>query len=297
MSPRGKFDRYMIAAGAARHAKFRRLNTNERHAFFMGVLSLAAQAPIRGCLLIGELEADARDVAGEADVPERVAESALVKLRQVGVIYRDEALGCERVHDFEEWNPAPKKDTTNAERQRRYKERRNARGNDAGNGVTAPLVTAPATAGNALAREEVEVEVEVPPSPQGGGRVIRFDRKPVPQHRLDLAEQILAEFNQQAGTGYQPYTGADKPSEGLRRIIGALTARPAVDLEQAAAAIRWQLAHPYWDGAPQPGNVFGPGVFDGAVESSAGQLGESSNADFVARMNSRRSSASNGDAA
>lgn len=120
MSPRD-FDRYMVAFGAARHVKFRRLTIPERHAFFLGVLSIAGQSPMRGCLLVGSLKAEAADVAQEADVHVRVAQAAMDKLREVGVIYFDEDLGCERVHDFEDWNPAPKIDRTSAARQARYR--------------------------------------------------------------------------------------------------------------------------------------------------------------------------------
>lgn len=123
MSPRDKFDRYMVAFGAAKHIKFRRLNTMERHAFFMGVLSIAGQAPVRGCLLVGSLPAEAEDIAQESDVHVKFCRSALEKLRAVGVIYTDDELGCERVHDFEDWNPEPRKDNTSAERQARYREK------------------------------------------------------------------------------------------------------------------------------------------------------------------------------
>jgi hypothetical protein len=152
-----KFDRYMVAIGAGRHVKFRRLTVPERYAFFMGVLSVAAQAPVRGCLLVGSLNAEAADIAAEADVPEKVAQSALAKLRQIGVVYHDDALGCERVHDFEEqWNPAPKHDPTNAERQRRHRAKLTA----GRNGTVTPDSNA------AVTPPEVEGEVEEKKPPQ-----------------------------------------------------------------------------------------------------------------------------------
>jgi hypothetical protein len=152
-----KFDRYMVAIGAGRHVKFRRLTVPERYAFFMGVLSVAAQAPVRGCLLVGSLNAEAADIAAEADVPEKVAQSALAKLRQIGVVYHDDALGCERVHDFEEqWNPAPKHDPTNAERQRRHRAKLTA----GRNGTVTPDSNA------AVTPPEVEGEVEEKNPPQ-----------------------------------------------------------------------------------------------------------------------------------
>lgn len=162
-----QFDRYMIAIGASRHIKFRRLTIPERYAFFMGVLSIAAQAPIRGRLLVGELNAEPEDVAAEAGVPVRVARHAIEKLRSVGVIVSDPEHHCEAVHDFNDWNPEPKRDETNAERQRRYRAKRNATSN-ASNAATSTVSNGSVTACNA---DEVEVEVEVTPlTPQGGDR-------------------------------------------------------------------------------------------------------------------------------
>jgi hypothetical protein len=157
-----QFDKYMVAIGASRHIKFRRLSIPERHAFFMGILSIAAQAPIRGCLLVGELNAEPEDVAAEADVPARIARSAMVKLRTVGVIVTDDEHGCEAVHDFADWNPVPKTDETNAERQRRYRARRNAKNGTVTNGAV--------TACNA-GEVEGEVEVTAPLTPRGGTAV------------------------------------------------------------------------------------------------------------------------------
>lgn len=150
-----KFDRYFVAHGAARHVKFRRLNTMERHAFFLGVLSIAGQAPLRGCLLVGSLKAEPEDIAQEADVHVKFAASALEKLREVGVIYSDEELGCERVHDFEDWNPAPRVDTTSAERQKRYRDRLRAHQPDVSHAVTSRVTHA----------TEVEEKKEVTPLP------------------------------------------------------------------------------------------------------------------------------------
>lgn len=266
MTPRGKFDRYMVVAGAARHAKFRRLTTNERHAFFLGVLSLAAQAPIRGCLLVGDLEANEEDVAGEADVSVKDARSALEKLRQVGILYRDEELGCERVHDFSEWNPEPKRDPTAAERQRRHRERLQARHGD--------VTVRDDRDGNGESRVEVEVEVEDPVTPPRGqrenGRLIAFRRRPVPDDVRTLAEAILADFNQQAGTNYGAYTGEQRPSEDLKRILGAVSdATPPLTLAEAARITRWRLQHPFWTGRPHTGVVYGPNVFPSNRESAA----------------------------
>src|SRR4051812_41348783 len=98
---RRKFDRYMVVSGAGRHVKFARLTDAERCAHFLGVLSIAAQAPIRGRLLVGDQDAEAVEIAHEAGVTEKVAASALAKLKAVGVLVRDEDDDCWRVHDWE----------------------------------------------------------------------------------------------------------------------------------------------------------------------------------------------------
>jgi hypothetical protein len=249
MTGRAKFDRYMVAAGAARHVKFRRLSTQERHAFFMGVLSIAAQSPVRGCLLVGDLPAEAADIAQEADVHVKFAASALEKLREVGVIYTDEELGCERVHDFKDWNPAPKRDATAADRMQRYRDRKKVR-----DGVT---VTRNARNDNAALREEVEVEVEVPRNAPRGesepGRVITFRRRPVTDDNRTLAEAILEDFNHQAGTNYGAYTAEGRaerrPQTHPRRHQRR---RPAAHAPEAKRVTHWRLTapRPFWHRPP-----------------------------------------------
>lgn len=303
MSPRDKFDRVMLEIRNGTNFKLARLSHAHYRAFFSAVVPIAALSDVRGAFMVHGLPAtveDMRLMSPKLSVTE--CRSALTVFRDLGMLETDDD-GIEWVHDFEEWNPAPKRDVTSAERQQRHrdKQRRNGRVTRDVTRDTPRDVTRDNRDSNALAREEVEVEVEDPPAPvTGGARVLRFDRKPVPDHRRQLAERIHDEFNRQAGTRYQPYTGDGKPSEGLRRIVGALTAHPAVDFDQAAAAIRWQLARPYWgDAAPKPGNVFGPNVFPGALESSGDARPSDSTSDFIARMNRRTptSPASNGDAA
>ena len=126
MSPR-KFDRFMVDVHIASHPKLSRLNVPERWCFVGGILSLAALAPVRGRLLIGNHRAEPEDVAAHARVSVGVARATMDKLRAVGMLVPDDELDCEAVHDFEEWNPPPKNDPTNADRQHRYRDRhRNA---------------------------------------------------------------------------------------------------------------------------------------------------------------------------
>jgi hypothetical protein len=131
VSPRA-FDRFMVSTQIGTNRKLRRLNPAERWCFVAGVLPIAAMSPIRGCLIVGRDQAEPRDYAEQAGVTVGVVRSTLQKLRDVGMVYGDSDMGCEVVHDFEDWNPAPKKDPTNAERQRRWRERhRNARDRNA----------------------------------------------------------------------------------------------------------------------------------------------------------------------
>lgn len=149
MSPR-KFDRFMVDVEIAGNLKLVKLTDAEWRCHVSGVLPIAAKSPIRGCMLVGDENATEEHVAHQARKSVGIARSTMRKLRSVGILYHDEEYGCERVHDFEDWNPAPKQDATNAERQRRFRERRNA----ARNGVTTQRITPNITP------TEVEGEVE-----------------------------------------------------------------------------------------------------------------------------------------
>jgi hypothetical protein len=116
--------------------------------------------------------------------------------------------------------------------------------------------------------------VKNPPTPQGEERakLLTFGKAKVSDEQRILAEAILHEFNQQAGTGYGAYRGDGKPSEDLKRILGALRdADPPLTLAEAGRVIRWRLAHPFggrWEGKPHTGVVFGPSVFAANRESA-----------------------------
>lgn len=254
----------MVTVNAAHNLKVKRLKRagkEVRWAWFHGVLPIAAQSSVRGCFLIGEEPANERDVSDMADVTLTEARRALAEARNLGMLYWDDDLGCERVHDFEAINPAPKRDTTAAERQKRRRDRIRAerdvtpasrRDNRDGHGNVTP----------AEVEVEVEGEVEDPPRPpQGGGKVVRFKRRPVPKSKLDLAVAILDDFNEQAGTSYGAFNGSGGPSPNLQRILGTvIDTLPDLTFDQAQRMTRHALADPWWDGPPQTGNVFGPGV-------------------------------------
>lgn len=126
------------------------------------------------------------------------------------------------------------------------------------------------------------VQTTTPMPPNKGA--VRFDRKVVPAEVLSTATAILDDFNRQAGTGYGALTGQGQPSEALKRILGALRDHPTLDQAKASRIVTIALGRPFWEGKPQPGVVFGPGVVAKHLEdvSVAPSL---SVVDRVARLN------------
>lgn len=265
MSPRA-FDRFMVDVEIGRNLKLGRMTLQERWVFVAGVLPIAAKSPIRGLLLVGELPALSADIARQADASHRTTTSALRKLRDLGILETDSEHDCERVHDFEDWNPPPKTDKTAALRAKRYRDRLASRRDGAvTNAVTGRDVTRSDRDDHA---DEGEGEVEDPPTPLRGN-VVTFGKRTVPSARLALAESLLTYFNEKASTSYGPFTGTGKPSESLKRILGRLTEAPDVDEDEARRIIDRRFAKPFWDGKPSVGVVFGPGVFDVNRENAA----------------------------
>jgi hypothetical protein len=123
MSPQA-FDRFMVQVGIGTNRKLRRLPAVQRWAYVAGVLSLAAQSPMRGSMLIHDGEhATAQDVAEEATISLRDAGKALEAFRRFGMLERDEQ-GVEWVHDWDRLNPEPKpSDSPDATRERKRRER------------------------------------------------------------------------------------------------------------------------------------------------------------------------------
>jgi hypothetical protein len=156
------FDRFMVHVDIGTDEKLAGLSDAERLCHIAGVFAIAAKSPVRGCLLVGDVEAEPKHVAKRADVSERVARSTLAKLQEVGVLVRDEELGCWRVHNWAKFNPDPKKDATAAERQSRRRDRLRRERNE-----TAPSRrdTRNGHAPEVEGRREVEVP---PPAPQWG---------------------------------------------------------------------------------------------------------------------------------
>ena len=118
-----RFDKYMIHVDIGTDEKFATLSDAEFRAHVVGVLAVAAKSPVRGVLLVGDAVAAPVHIARRAGVSERVASSAIRKLTALGVLRHDEEYDALRVVNFEKYNPAPKVDTTAAERQRRHRAR------------------------------------------------------------------------------------------------------------------------------------------------------------------------------
>jgi len=159
---RRAFDRFMIAVEISSNAKVGRMTDPEFRCMVTGVWALAAKAPIRGCLLVGDLEVEPADVARQARCSTAVARRTLAKMRDLGMLKRDEELGCERVHDWDAINPPPKTDNTAAERQQRRRDRLRA----LRDGHT-PVTPASRRDDRDITAPEVEVEVEELPGVGG----------------------------------------------------------------------------------------------------------------------------------
>jgi hypothetical protein len=118
----GGFDRYFIRVGSGRDRKILRLSPAERLAWFVGVLDIAAESPVRGALLIADGEpATAEDVAITAGVTLRVARAALDKLHDLTLL--EDVDGITFVRNWDDHQPERRHDPTAAERQRRYREK------------------------------------------------------------------------------------------------------------------------------------------------------------------------------
>lgn len=264
--------------------KLARFTDAEMRAFICGVLPIASKAEPRGAFMVGRLPATAEDVSHQSrKTTVKTAESLLAKMRALGMLEHDQELDAEWLHDWEEYNPDPKADPTHADRQARYRARKKAETNGSyrtgrDGGVTASRdgeSDGCVTVGDAKVTpaEVKKRNKENPPKPPQGGNVVKFDRKPVPDHRLELAQQILVEFNQQAGTNLGAFKGDGKPSEGLTRIISALTAYPDhLTAETSSKLISRVLGgNRWWDGPPHPGVVFSHNVVEKHLDALNGQ--------------------------
>lgn len=155
------FDYLMLAVDIGVSRKYRRMSVQERWATVAGVFSLAAKSPVSGALLITYgVEVTAEDVAEQAGVSQRVANSTLTQLKVLGELVRNDELGAWQLEDWTSHQPAPRrrKPSDSAESTRERKRRSRAvtpsHARD-GHAVTTP--------------EEKRREVEHPQTPVTGG--------------------------------------------------------------------------------------------------------------------------------
>jgi hypothetical protein len=241
----------MVQAGMGSHPKFARLTDSEFRAHVVGVLSVAAIAPIRGCLLVGELEAEPADIARAAGVTVRVATSTVGKLQALGVLYRDAELGCLRVHDWDDINPKPRTDRTNAERQQKFRDRhRNGESNGVSNGDVTPRVTAQKPLCNT---GEVEVEVEEGLTGSKGSRSSCL-KPPAPDVENEDDRRLCRLLAEQAKDRNPKFKV--KSRERWLNDMRLLRERDRTAPDDIDRAIRWVFDDDFWGGVIQsPGNL------------------------------------------
>jgi DNA-binding transcriptional regulator YhcF (GntR family) len=170
-----KFDRFMVDVNIGTNRKLRRLTPAERWCHVAGVLAVAAHAPIRGCLLVGDHDPVPRDYAEQAGVTVAVATATLAKLRDLGIVEYDGEQGCERIHDWDDHNPAPRGDPTAAERQRRHREKHQTRYITPSHAAVTARDTVTVTAGREeKRREEKTISAAAVVAQTGGGGEYRM---------------------------------------------------------------------------------------------------------------------------
>lgn len=235
MSPR-KFTHFMVSVGMGTHAKLAALTDSEYRAHISGVLAIAAEAPVRGYLLVGEQAAESVHIARVAGVTEKVAASAVAKLKAVGVLLFDEELEAWGVHDWLDHNPDPKRDVTAAERAKRYRERRK-------NARVTPPVTAPSRRDDRDGHGEVtltEVEVEVEEKANAFSSAVADRERPDVAHLCRLLASLIVANDPKA----QP-----KPdSRGWRDAGRLLLDADKRTVAEVEAVIHWSQADGFWRG-------------------------------------------------
>ena len=158
MSPRKHFTRFMVANDNGRNLKWARFTDAEFRALIQGILPIASQADPRGAFMVGTQPATAEDVAFLAPrVSKRTAQKAIDRMRELGMLEHDDEIGGEWVHDWDLLNPAPKQDSTNADRQRRFRDRQKALRNAVTDGVTDRDVTPPEVEGEVEGKKTTQV--------------------------------------------------------------------------------------------------------------------------------------------
>jgi hypothetical protein len=77
-----------------------------------------------------------------------------------------------------------------------------------------------------------------------------------------MARTIMAEWNMLAGTEFHLTGTRGKATEHLKRIVGRIRENPEVTLDRHIEVVRYNCAHPWWQGKPTTiGVIYGPQAF------------------------------------
>lgn len=124
---------FMIAVEIGSNPKVARLTDREFRCLITGIWALAAKGSPRGYLAVAGEAADERDVAHQARCSVPVARATLARLRDLGMLERDEEMGLEYCHDWHTLNPDPSpSNTPEAWRERKRAQRERERDDQEG---------------------------------------------------------------------------------------------------------------------------------------------------------------------
>jgi hypothetical protein len=96
---------------------------------------------------------------------------------------------------------------------------------------------------------------------------VRYGRDVVPTEVVSDAMAALEHFNAATGRACRPFTERGKPSESLKRILGAMLDYPQAR-GLAPAMIDAALRDPWWSGPASTGVIFGPNVVERSIEQA-----------------------------
>lgn len=229
---RKAFDKFFVDGELGGNPKIGRLTDAQFRCLVTGVWTLAAKASPRGYLVVAGDPFTAQDVAHQAHCSIAVARSTIDKLRRMEMIELDDETGLEFCHDWWTLNPDPKQDSTNAERQARYRDRHNASSNGGSNAVTNGQVTPP------------EVEERANALSSGAERAARENEKASDEDRANCRRfsELILQRNPKAkipkgGTGEY---AAWLSSMRLLRTADGNTA------DEIRRGMEWAVADEFW---------------------------------------------------
>jgi hypothetical protein len=94
---------------------------------------------------------------------------------------------------------------------------------------------------------------------------VKFNGRAVSQLLVEDAVAALAHYCERTGQRLRSFDGQGRPTESLKRIIGAMTAHP-----EARVVFRRMIDHtllaPWWEGDPSIGVIFGPRVVEASLQ-------------------------------